>query len=57
MSDNFQTDPVLEVCQMSGLLDNATCDELMSEHLSSGRAIRDLIVEGEYARIILLQAR
>ena len=42
---------------MSGLLDNATCDELMSEHLSSGRAIRDLIVEGEYARIILLQAR
>jgi type IV pilus assembly protein PilB len=48
MSDNFQTDPVLEVCQMSGLLDNATCDELMSEHLSSGRAIRDLIVEGEY---------
>ena len=48
MSDNFQTDPVLEVCQASGLLDSATCDEIMSEHLSSGKSIRDLIVDGSY---------
>ena len=33
---------------MSGLLDRTTCEELMSEHLSSGKSIRDLIIDGSY---------
>ena len=45
---NYSVDPVLETVHVTGLLDDAACDEILEEHERSGKDVRDVIVDGGY---------
>ena len=49
MSDkNYSVDPVLDTVHVTGMLDDAACDEILEEHQRSGKDVRDIIVDGSY---------
>ena len=45
---NYSADPVLETVHVTGMLDDAACDEILEEHERSGKDVRDIIVDGGY---------
>ena len=45
---NLSVDPVLETLNLSGYLDETTCDEILEEKERSGKEARDIIVDGNY---------
>lgn len=44
----FSIDPVLDIVNMHGLLDDATCEDILEEHNKTGKTVRDIIVDGGY---------